>query len=127
MNSSELPVLPTAVTEFDEPVADGFQDLEPTLMGLARRLRAALVPVEPRPGFLAQLADQLVAARPEMEAAARQKEQRLLWMAGVGGALYLAGLGFVSFRAAQVVGGRLTALVSSRGARSVIPGAPTAA
>jgi hypothetical protein len=91
------------------------------LIVLARRLQAVLKPVEPRQTFLAQLAEQLAAAQPKAEAAVRQRDQRLMWLAGVGGALYLVGLGFVSWRAAQAVGGRLAAL---RGARPA--GAPTA-
>ena len=109
----------------DEPGVSG-PELAPSLLALARRLQAVLTPVEPRPAFLAHLADQLAAARPQVEAAARQKEQRLMWLAGVGGALYLAGLGFISVRAAQAVGGRLAALVTARGARPAIRSAPTA-
>jgi len=90
----------------------------PSLIGLARRLQASLTPVEPRPQFIGDLGDQLASAWPQAEAEAavraRQKERRLMWVAGLGGALYLAGLGLVSVRAAQAVASRFGALISTR-------------
>jgi len=126
MNPLERPVPPKEEPPRSDEATAPSPELAPALISLARRLQAALTPVEPRPAFLAHLAEQLAAARPQVEAATRQKEQRLMWVAGVGGALYLAGLGFISLRAAQAVGGRLAALVTARGARPAIPGAPTA-
>jgi hypothetical protein len=86
-------------------------------MALAQRLQAALAPVEPRPGFLSQLGRQLAADRPKAlaEARAREKDQRLMWVAGVGGAISL--LGFVGYRAAQAWGGRAGRTASSKAAR----------
>jgi hypothetical protein len=90
------------------------------LKEVARRVQANLAPVEPRADFLRELSRQLAAAWPqaEVEAArrARQKDQRLMWVAGAGGLLYLAGLVFLSVRAALAVGGRLAAVVGARGA-----------
>jgi len=126
VNTLEPPAQPEEEPPALDEAAASNADLAPGLVALARRLQAALTPVEPRPAFLAQLAERLAAARPQVEAAVRQKEQRLMWVAGVGGALYLAGLGFISLRAAQAVGGRLAALVTARGARPAVPGAPTA-
>src|SRR5687767_8351603 len=56
------------------------------LFQLASRVRAALGGVEPRPEFLAQLKQQLLAA--ELVAAPRRapaesNQQRLIWMAGL--------------------------------------------
>jgi hypothetical protein len=61
-----------------------------------------------------ELSRQLAAARPQVlaqaAARARQKEHRLLLAAWVGGALCLAGLGLVGYRAAQAAAGRAVAL-----------------
>jgi hypothetical protein len=78
------------------------------LLQLARRLNAAMPPVAPRAGFAAELRAQLDQARPAAEAARqRDKEQRRRWMAGIGGAVYLLSLGFVTYRTAQALTGRV--------------------
>jgi hypothetical protein len=89
------------------------------LMALARRLQAALVAVEPPADFAAQLKAQLAAAAPAASAARRT--QRLRWMAGVGGALCLAGLGFVGYRAAHAAANRAAALRLAQQASAPAP------
>jgi hypothetical protein len=96
------------------------------LLPLARRLQNSLMPVEARPAFVADLqrhlaAEHVAATATRASVRAREKEQRLRWVAGLGGALYLASLGFVSFRAAQAVTGRVTALSAARNARRALP------
>lgn len=112
-----------AADDFAEPEGAGGGALPAAVQGLkevARRVQASLAPVEPRADFLRDLNAQLSAAWPQAEAEAarraRQKDQRLMWMTGAGGVLYLAGLVFLSVRAALAVGGRLAALVGTRGA-----------
>ncbi len=78
------------------------------LMGLARRLYQAMPPVAPRPGFAAELRTKLTEWQPTAVAARqKEREQRLRWMAGLGGAVYLLSLGFVTYRTAQAVTGRV--------------------
>src|SRR5689334_22268307 len=90
------------------------------LMHLATRLNAnlpaAMPPAAPRAEFAAGLRAQLAQAWPEAEAARRRdKEQRRRWMAGIGGAVYLPSLGFVTFRTAQAVTGRVAPWAKPRG------------
>jgi hypothetical protein len=92
------------------------------LMGLARRLNSAMLPVAPRPGFAAELRTQLDLARPAAEAARqKEKEQRRRWMAGIGGAVYLLSLGFVTYRTAQAVTGRVGPWARTRKDAAVTP------
>ena len=79
------------------------------LMRLAARLRASLTAVEPRPAFVAEVKERLLAAQRATAAtmAPVQAQQRLMWMAGLGGAAYLAGLGVVSYMAARAGTGLL--------------------
>jgi hypothetical protein len=97
------------------------------LMRLAGQLADTLVPQEPRPGFVAELKVKLAAERAAAAAArARVKEQRLRWAVGLGGALYLASLGFVAFRAAQAVMGRVAGLAAARSGQAHLPRATIA-
>ena len=74
------------------------------LLHLARRLNRAMPPVALRPGFAAELRAQLDLARPEAEATRRrEKDQRRRWIAGLGSAVALLGLGIVTYRTAQAV------------------------
>lgn len=96
------------------PAASGQERIE-TLSQLEGRLKDCLVPITPRPAFVAELKSQLLSARPaDIALQAPEKEQRLRLIAGLGGALYLAGLGFVSFRAAQAVTRRVAARAAGR-------------
>jgi hypothetical protein len=101
------------------------------LLPLVRWLQAGLVPLEPRPAFVTNLQGRLAAqhataAATRASARAKEKEVRLRWVAGLGGALYLASLGFVSFRAAQAVTGRVAALAAARGDQAALPRASIA-
>ncbi len=90
------------------------------LMQLARRVQAGLVEVEPRPAFAADLKARLVAQR----RAAREAEPAghgMLWVAGVAGALSLAGLGFLSYRVARAGASWISATTSAHGARAALP------
>jgi hypothetical protein len=105
--------------------------LSESVARLALRLQHSLAPVEPRPVFVAELQGRLVvehaaAAAARASTRAKEKEQRLRWVAGLGGALYLASLGFVSFRAAQAVTGRVAALAAARGGQGALPEASIA-
>jgi hypothetical protein len=74
------------------------------LMRLAARVRAALVAVEPRPAFVLEMKQRLLAAERVAAASAaplHSQQQKLMWMAGLGGAAYLASLGVVSYMAAR--------------------------
>jgi hypothetical protein len=85
------------------------------LMHLARRLHTAMPPVAPRAGFTAELMTQLTLARPEAEATRlREKEQRRRWVAGIGGAVALLGLGLVTYRTAQAVTSKVGPWAKSR-------------
>lgn len=90
------------------------------LTKLAERVRAALVAVEPRPAFVLAEKQQLVKAwrAPTAGVApAERGEQRLIWMAGLGGAAYLASLGVVSLLAARAGRGWIR---SARAGRPVL-------
>ncbi len=91
------------------------------LMRLARQVQVVLVEVEPRPAFTADLKARLLAQRrsagqPEANGG---RARILVW--GVAGALSLAGLGFLGYRAARVGAGWISAAATSRGARPVLP------
>ncbi len=89
------------------------------LMLLARRVQGAMAPVAARAGFAAELRARLEQARPEVEAARRrEKEQRRLWVAGIGGAVALLGLGIVTYRTAQAVTGKVGPRAKEQGAAS---------
>jgi hypothetical protein len=93
---------------------------------LVHRLESRLVVVEPRPAFVSELkgrlaVEHLALVAKRATARAKEKEQRLRWAAGLGGALYLASLGFVSFRAAQAVTGRVAALAAARSGQATLP------
>jgi hypothetical protein len=72
------------------------------LMGLARRVQAELVEVEPRQAFVADLKARLIAKRQAMMPAAAGRGKLWVWgVAGLAGALSLAGLGFWGYRAVR--------------------------
>jgi hypothetical protein len=87
----------------------GAPSVAQAMAALAQRVQAALAPVEPRAEFLVALGRQLAVDRPKAlaEARARESDQRLKWVAGVGGPISLLGLGIVGYRAAQALSGRL--------------------
>ena len=90
------------------------------LMQLARRMHAGLVEVEPRPAFAADLKARLVAQRRAARDAAPTGHGRL-WVAGVVGALSLAGLGFLSYRVARAGASWISSTSSAHGARAALP------
>jgi hypothetical protein len=71
------------------------------LMLLARRVQAELVEVEPRPVFATDLKARLMAKRPTAGQPDSKSGRGMLWVWGVAGALSLAGLGFLGYRAAR--------------------------
>lgn len=71
------------------------------LMQLARRVQSVLVEVEPRPGFVADLRSRLVTQRRAEAHPAAGARGGMMWVWGVAGALSLAGLGFLGYRAAR--------------------------
>jgi hypothetical protein len=91
------------------------------LAALARRVQSALVEVEPRPAFVADLKARLVAQRRAESKAPAGSGSGMLWVAGVAGALSVAGLGFLTFRAARAGAGWISAAVASRNARPALP------
>ena len=91
------------------------------LMQLARRVQAGLVEVEPRPAFAADLKARLVGQRQAARPPAASAGRGLLWVAGVAGALSLAGLGFLSYRAARAGAAWLSAATTGHGARPALP------
>jgi hypothetical protein len=95
------------------------------LLDLARRLKAALVPVAPRPQFVAGLKMQL-AAGARRRVPARRTHPGWYWLAGVGGFAYVAGLTFVSFRVARAGRSWVSGIMSARVARSALPEAQSA-
>jgi hypothetical protein len=91
------------------------------LLQLAARMRKQFVAVEPRPAFIAEVKQRLLAA--ERIAAAstaqlRSQQQRLMWMAGLGGAAYLASLGVVSYMAARAGKGLMRSAAAARAAHT---------
>jgi hypothetical protein len=81
------------------------------LLHLARRVQAVLVQVEPRPSFVAELKSRLVARRRAEARPAANGRRGLMWVWGIAGALSLAGLGFLGYRA----------VAASRNARPALP------
>ena len=74
------------------------------LLRLAARVRTALVAVEPRPAFVMEVKQRLLAAERVAAASAaplHSQQQKLMWMVGLSGAAYLASLGVVSYMAAR--------------------------
>ena len=91
------------------------------LMHLARRVQAELVEREPRPAFAADLKARLVGQRRAALPSTAQAGRGMLWVAGVAGALSLAGLGFLSYRAARAGAGWISAATAGRSARPALP------
>ena len=86
------------------------------LMRLAARVRAALVAVEPRPAFVVEVKQRLLAAERVAAASAAQmhsQQQKLMWMVGLSGAAYLASLGVVSYMAARAGKGLMRGAAAS--------------
>ena len=98
---------------------------QPWLLGLARRVQAALAPVEPRPAFVSDLRAQLRGdAREARQTAERNRERRRKWIglaAGLGGILYLLGLMTVSWRLSLAMLGLIAGLLGVRMARPAVP------
>jgi len=101
------------------------------LLTLARRVKVALVPVEPRSDFAAGLKAQLRerARQARTKAASTVKnERKLLWVAaGLGSMIYLASLALISLRTAAAVLSLMAAIAGWRAARSTLPKRRTAA
>lgn len=95
------------------------------LLGLARRVRATLAPVEPRPGFVSNLRAQLRGeARETRRMAERNTALRRKWIglaAGLGGIVYLVGLMMVSWRLSLALLSLIVGLLGGRVARSAVP------
>jgi hypothetical protein len=87
------------------------------LMRLAARVRAALVAVEPRPAFVMEVKERLLAAERVAAASAaplHSQQQKLMWMVGLGGAAYLASLGVLSYMAARAGKGLMRGAAAGR-------------
>jgi len=95
------------------------------LLGLARRVPAALAPVEPRPAFVSDLRAQLRGdAREARQTAERNRARRRKWIglaAGLGGILYFLGLMMVSWRLSLAMLSLIAGLLGARMARPAIP------
>jgi hypothetical protein len=91
------------------------------LLLLAHRVQAALVAVEPKPAFVADLKSRLVAQRRAVTKPGANGGRGMLWIWGVAGALSLAGLGFLGYRAARAGAGWISAAAADRNARPAIP------
>lgn len=85
------------------------------LMQLARRVQSVLVEVEPRPGFVVDLRSRLSAQRRAEAHPATGARRGMVWLWGVAGALSLAGLGFLGYRAAKA------GWMAGRNARPALP------
>jgi hypothetical protein len=90
-------------------------------MQVARGVQAVLVDIEPRPSFVADLKSRLVAERRAQVQAPAPRSRGMLWLAGLAGALSVAGLGFLSYRAARAGAGWISAAAASRSARPSLP------
>ncbi len=86
-----------------------------SLMQLARRVQLTLAEVEPRPGFVADLRSRLVTQRRAAAAPAADGRRGMRWVWGVAGALSLAGLGILGYRAARA------GWMAGRNARPALP------
>lgn len=107
-----------------KPVED--QRALEALLALARRVQAALVPVEPRPDFVSELKARLSVGARQARLAAIQKQdvRRRQWIglaAGVGGIIYLVGLMVVGWRLSVALLSLLAGLLGWRAARSSLP------
>jgi hypothetical protein len=91
------------------------------LMQLARRVQAALVEVEPRPGFVTDLKANLVAQRCAKTERAADGGRGMLWVVGFVGALSMASLGILSYRVARAGVGWMSAAAASRNTRAALP------
>lgn len=112
--------------EFDEsldaeaPVSEprSSAGLRAELSELTHKVRATLRPLEPPPDFVSDLrrylAENRQRARQVAERERAQDERRLWWAAGVGGALYLAGLAGIGVRALLSVAVALAVLLHLR-------------
>jgi hypothetical protein len=85
------------------------------LMQLARRVQSVLVEVEPPPGFAADLRSRLVTQRRAEAQPAAGARRGMMWVWGVAGALSLAGLGLLGYRAARA------GWMAGRNARPALP------
>ncbi len=108
-----------------EKPADDRRALE-ALLALARRVRAALAPVEPRPAFVSDLKAQLGVRARKMRLAARQtkeiRKRQLIWAAaGLGGMIYLVGLMLVGWRLTLALVSLIAGLLGGRMARASVP------
>ena len=91
------------------------------LILLARRVQAELVEVEPRPGFAADLKARLLAKHHAARQPGAWGGRGMLWVWGVAGALSLAGLGFLGYRAARAGAGWISAAAANRNAGAALP------
>ena len=92
-----------------------------SLLLLARRVQAALVAVEPKPAFVADLKSRLVAQRRTAAKPEANPGRGMLWVWGLAGALSLAGLGFLGYRAVRAGAGWISAAAANRNARPALP------
>jgi hypothetical protein len=91
------------------------------LLLLARRVQAALVEVEPKAAFAADLKSRLMAQRWAAAKPGANGGRGMLWLWGVAGALSLAGLGFLGYRAARAGAGWISAAAANRNAGPALP------
>ncbi|HLE29251.1 MAG TPA: hypothetical protein VI793_14085 [Anaerolineales bacterium] len=95
------------------------------LLRLARKVKAALFPVEPRRDFVAELKGELRAnARQSYAAAARQeaRQRKVIWVAaGLGGLVYFVGMALVSMRLSLAFLSFVAGLLGWRLVRQRIP------
>jgi hypothetical protein len=91
------------------------------LMALARQVQAELVPIEPRQAFAAELKARLMARRLAAGQPDAKSGRGMIWVWGVAGALGLAGLGFLGYRAARAGAGWISAAAANRNAGAALP------
>ncbi len=93
------------------------------LFRLARRLQQTLVPVRPRPDFVKQLKAELLRTPSHWAAPQTGPDSRhaMVWAAaGLGGVLYVAGLGFLTVKAALALATVISGIMAGRVARPAL-------
>ncbi len=115
----EIDLAPQLAAEALPTERRGLEDL----FGLARRLQQTLMPVRPRPDFVKQLKAQLLRAHAQWAAPQTGPDSRraMVWAAaGLGGVLYVAGLVFLTFKAALALGTVISGIMAGRVARPAL-------
>jgi len=92
------------------------------LLALARRVKAILLPVEPRRDFVAELKGELRAQLREAAAQQEERKRKAIWIAaGLGGLVYFIGLAVVSVRLSLAMLSFIAGLLGWRLTRRPLP------